>query len=189
MWEVTMLEMEAIWQAITQQQNYRVLLEAMSRPGSRQALHGVTESSGAAVAVLATLLDGSVSLSDPQGLLSETDCTLLQTVQAGPEQADYLLCRGQQAPGFEPKLGSLPSPECSATLVVEVASLNDGDLHLNLSGPGIRAKRECAIAGLDPDWLARREEWVGGFPLGVDLILVDREQVMALPRTTRVEVR
>ncbi|MGD8910591.1 MAG: phosphonate C-P lyase system protein PhnH [Chromatiales bacterium] len=184
-----MLDLEPIWQAETQQQNYRVLLEAMSRPGSRQALHGVTESSGATLAVLATLLDGSVSLSDLQGLLSEADRTLLQSVQADPEQADYLLCCGHQAPTFEPKLGSLPSPECSATLVVEVTSLNGGELHLNLSGPGIRERRECAVAGLDPDWLARRQSWVCGFPLGVDLILVDREQVMALPRTTRVEVR
>jgi alpha-D-ribose 1-methylphosphonate 5-triphosphate synthase subunit PhnH len=183
-----MLELEAIWQAETQQQNYRVLLEAMSRPGSRQALQGVNESSRTVVAVLATLLDGSVSLSDPQGLLSEADRTMLQTTQAGPEQADYLLCSGQQAPGFEPKLGTLPSPECSATLVVEVTSLSDGDLRLNLSGPGIREKRACAITGLDPDWLARREAWVCGFPLGVDLILVDKHQVMALPRTTRVEV-
>jgi alpha-D-ribose 1-methylphosphonate 5-triphosphate synthase subunit PhnH len=183
-----MFEMEAIWQPETQQQNYRALLEAMSRPGSRQSLYGVTESSGAAVAVLATLLDGSVSLSDPQGMLSETDRTLLQTAQAGPEQADYLLCSGQQAPAFEPKLGSLTSPERSATLVVEVTSLNAGELHLNLSGPGIREQRACAVAGLDPDWLARREAWVCGFPLGVDLILVDKEQVMALPRTTRVEV-
>jgi alpha-D-ribose 1-methylphosphonate 5-triphosphate synthase subunit PhnH len=189
MWEGMMLKMDPIWQAETQQQNYRALLEAMSRPGSRQALHGVNESSSASLAVLAALIDGSVSLSDPQGLLKNSERTLLQTALTEPEQADYLLCCGQQSPSFEPKLGTLPSPETSATLVVEISSVSDGELRFKLSGPGIQAQRECAVAGLNPDWLARREEWVCGFPLGVDLILVDKDQVVALPRTTRVEVR
>jgi alpha-D-ribose 1-methylphosphonate 5-triphosphate synthase subunit PhnH len=183
-----MLDLQPIWQAETQQQNYRVLLQAMSRPGSRQALHGVTESSDAAVAVLATLLDGSVSLSDPHGLLSEAENSLLQAGQVDPGEADYLLCCGQQAPTFEPKLGTLPSPEYSATLVIKVSSLSNGELRLNLSGPGIHEQRACAITGLDADWLVRRQSWVCGFPLGVDLILVDKDQVMALPRTTQVEV-
>jgi alpha-D-ribose 1-methylphosphonate 5-triphosphate synthase subunit PhnH len=155
-----MLELQAIWQADIQQQNYRALLEAMSRPGRRQTLYGLSDTSAAVVAVLATLLDGSVSLSDPQGLLSETDRKLLQTLEAEPEQADYLLLRGQQAPAYEPKLGSLSSPECSTTLVLEVRSLDAGEVHMKLSGPGIKGKQECAIDGLDADWLERRQEWV-----------------------------
>jgi alpha-D-ribose 1-methylphosphonate 5-triphosphate synthase subunit PhnH len=184
-----MLEVAPIWQPDTQQQNYRVLLEAMARPGSVQTLQGMDENPAGAAAVLATLLDASVTLCDCDGLLSDSDLSLLQTGLAEPEQADYLLCAGQQVPGFEPKLGTLPSPEQSATLLIRVAALEEGDLRLALSGPGIKGEVECAIAGLDPQWLARREDWVCGFPLGVDLILVDEKGVMALPRTTRVEVR
>jgi alpha-D-ribose 1-methylphosphonate 5-triphosphate synthase subunit PhnH len=188
-WEKTMLKVAPIWQPDTQQQNFRVLLDAMARPGSLQTLQGLDKINGAAEAVLATLLDGSVTLSDPQSLLSEAAHALLQTVQAEPEHADYLLCSGQLPPTFEPKLGTLPSPEQSATLVIQVAALDDGALRLKLRGPGIENYRECSIGGLNPIWLTRREEWVCGFPLGVDLILVDAEKVMALPRTTRVEVR
>jgi alpha-D-ribose 1-methylphosphonate 5-triphosphate synthase subunit PhnH len=183
-----MLEVAAIWQPDTQQQNYRVLLEAMARPGSVQTLQGLDESPGALVAVLATLLDASVSLCDSDGLLSDNDRSLLQTGQAEPEQADYLLCSGQREPRFEPKLGTLPSPEQSATLLIRVAALDAGDLRLVLNGPGIKGGRKCSIGGLNPRWLARREDWVCGFPLGVDMILVDEKRVLALPRTTRVEV-
>jgi alpha-D-ribose 1-methylphosphonate 5-triphosphate synthase subunit PhnH len=189
MWEGAMLEVAPIWQPDIQQQNYRVLLEAMARPGSVQTLLGLDENPTAEVAVLATLLDASVTLCDCDGLLSDSDLSLLQTGLADPEQADYLLCSGRRVPGFEPKLGTLPSPEQSATLLIRVTALDKGELRLDLAGPGIKGGQECSVAGLDPQWLARREDWVCGFPLGVDLILVDEKQVLALPRTTRVEVR
>jgi alpha-D-ribose 1-methylphosphonate 5-triphosphate synthase subunit PhnH len=188
MWETTMLELAPIWQPDIQQQNYRGLLEVMSRPGTLSTLRGVDEMWSSCMAVLATLLDGSVTLGDPHDLLTERDWLMLQTQSVEPEQADYLLCAGHQAPWFQPKLGTLPSPEHSATLVVAVERLVDGALSLDLSGPGIDGHRVCQLSGLDEAWLVQRESWICGFPLGVDLILVDEEQVMALPRTTRVEV-
>jgi alpha-D-ribose 1-methylphosphonate 5-triphosphate synthase subunit PhnH len=183
-----MLELTPIWQADTQQQNYRKLLEAMSRPGSVERLQGLDDLSGASMAVLATLLDGSVSLADPHDLLQASDWPLLQTERVAAEAADYLLCDGSRPPGFQPKLGTLPSPEASATLVLVVESLVSGDLGLSLTGPGIDGRRSCQLTGLDNAWLEAREQWVCGFPLGIDLILVDRTHVMAIPRTTRVEV-
>jgi alpha-D-ribose 1-methylphosphonate 5-triphosphate synthase subunit PhnH len=188
MWEMKMLELAPIWQADTQQQNYRKLLEAMSRPGSVHALQGLDTASNAYIAVLATLLDGSVTLADPHDLLQTSDWPLLQTERVDAETADYLLCDGTRSPGFLPKLGTLPSPEASATLVLAVESLTSGDLGLTLTGPGINGQSSCQLTGLDSTWLVEREQWICGFPLGVDLILVDRTQVMAIPRTTRVEV-
>ncbi|HCW91511.1 MAG TPA: carbon-phosphorus lyase subunit PhnH, partial [Marinobacter sp.] len=40
--------------------------------------------------------------------------------------------------------------------------------------------------GLTSQWLAERARWNRNFPMGVDLILVDDTQVVALPRTTRI---
>jgi alpha-D-ribose 1-methylphosphonate 5-triphosphate synthase subunit PhnH len=183
-----MLELAPVWQAQIQQQNYRLLLEAMSRPGTLHSIVGLDETSNTQLAVLAALLDSSVCFSDSDQLLEAADIALLQSIQTTPEAADYLLCSGSRAPSFEPRLGSLASPEQSATLVVRVTDLEAGDLQLDLRGPGIKENQVCNIQGLDPDWLQKRKAWVCGFPLGVDMILLDQQQMMALPRTTRVEV-
>lgn len=183
-----MIDVAPIWRPETQQLNYRVLLDAMARPGRVYGLHGTDQTHSAALATLATLLDGEVSLSDPMTLLRDTDWPMLQANSAAPDVADYVLCAGQPSPDFEPKLGSLPSPEMSATLVLVVDSLDGGDLHLTLRGPGIQGELELRTAGLNPDWIDRREDWVDAFPLGVDLVLTDATRVTALPRTTKLEM-
>ncbi|MES9947224.1 MAG: phosphonate C-P lyase system protein PhnH [Candidatus Thiodiazotropha sp.] len=183
-----MLEVAAIWTPNTQQQNYRALLEAMSRPGKVNVIMQETRDQ-TYTAILATLLDAEVSLADPDGLLDETTWPMLQANSAKPQEADYVLCSGDRPPSFQPKLGSLPSPEQSATLIIKVDSLSQGEMNLLLSGPGVDGTTRCAITGLDPDWFIKRVSWVSAFPLGVDLLLVDDTSVLALPRTTKVEVR
>lgn len=183
-----MLTFDPIWLPETQQTYFRILLEAMSRPGSTQALSITPKASPTALAVLATLLDGAVSLADPHGLLGEQDWAMLQTQHKPAVEAEYLICKGAIAPDFTPLLGTLQSPEQSATIVLMVESLSQGDSRLKLSGAGINGTRECSLQGLHPEWLSSREEWVCSFPLGVDLILVDEKEVMAIPRTSKVEV-
>lgn len=183
-----MLEVAAIWTPNIQQQNYRALLDAISCPGKVKSMIHETEDQ-AYTAILATLLDGEVSLADPDALLDEETWPMLQADNTRPQEADYVLCSGVKSPCFQPKLGSLTSPEQSATLIVKVDSLSNGDMELFLSGPGVDGTTCCAITGLAPDWLTKRESWVCAFPLGVDLLLVDDSTVLALPRTTKVEVR
>jgi alpha-D-ribose 1-methylphosphonate 5-triphosphate synthase subunit PhnH len=183
-----MLEVAAIWTPNIQQQTYRGLLEAMSRPGKVSVILQETKDQ-AYRAILATLLDTEVSLADPDGLLDEETWHMLQANSDEPQAADYVLCSGGKPPSFQPKLGSLPSPEQSATLIVKVDFLIEGEMNLFLSGPGMDGTTRCAITGLDPDWFSKRESWVSAFPLGVDLLLVDDTSVLALPRTTKVEVR
>jgi alpha-D-ribose 1-methylphosphonate 5-triphosphate synthase subunit PhnH len=185
---MAMLEVAAIWTPNAQQQNYRALLEAMSRPGKVKAILQETKDQ-AYTAILATLLDAEVSLADPDGLLDEETWPMLQASNAKPQEADYILCNGGKPPYFQPKLGSLPSPEESATIIIKVDSLSEGEMSLLLSGPGVDGTTRCSITGLDPDWICKREGWVAAFPLGVDLLLVDDTSVLALPRTTRVELR
>ncbi|WP_201265566.1 phosphonate C-P lyase system protein PhnH [Mariprofundus sp. EBB-1] len=182
------MKIDAIWQPDKQQQMFRVLLEAMSRPGSIQSLPAALQSSMADKALLATLLDGEVSMCDRHALLTTSDWPLLQARQADAEQADYILCDGAQAPDFEPRLGTLSCPDESATLIIKVRSLYGGDMGLKLEGPGIEASTRVVIDGLHPDWLKTRQDWVCSFPLGVDCLFVDESHVIGLPRTTIVEV-
>jgi alpha-D-ribose 1-methylphosphonate 5-triphosphate synthase subunit PhnH len=184
-----MLKLDPIWQPDSQQRNFRLLLEAMARPGKFQYLTSSSQDGPGVLAVLATLLDAEVSLADPHGLLRNDDWPMLQATTASEDQADYIVCDGNQIPGFAPKLGTLPSPEQSATLIVAVDALGKGETELQLTGPGINGTETLLIEGLNKELLAKREDWVCAFPLGVDFIFVDGERIAALPRTTRVEVR
>ena len=187
-----MLKLDPIWQPEAQQLHFRLLLEAMSRPGRCQRLPVIPEDGPLALSVLASLLDAAVSLADPHGLLREQDWPMLLAQHATAEQADFILCDASRVPDFMPRLGSLPKPEQSATLILVLAELgtelDKADLLLKLSGPGIARHETLGVSGLAKEWIDRREDWVSAFPLGVDMILLDAVCIAALPRTTRVEL-
>ena len=190
-----MINIASIWLPARQQQNYRAVLDAMSRPGHCKKLYfeggDLDRENKAFTALLASLLDKAVTFADPHALIHEDELTLLQTQLIEPEQADFIVCKGSEIPAFQPKLGTLPSPELSATIVISVTNIDEssqGNLKLCLSGPGVNNFTQCAITGLNRQWLNAREEWVSRFPLGVDILLVDDTSVMALPRTTTVEI-
>ena len=82
--------------------------------------------------------------------------------------------------------GSAVAPETSATLIVQVSGLSGGRM-LRLTGAGIAEER--MIAPQLPECLIHElTERPHPFPLGVDLILTCGERLLAIPRTTQVEV-
>lgn len=182
------MKTESIWRADVQQRVFRELLEAFSRPGDIREIGDCADGAVAQRAVLATLMDGEVTLADPHGRIAPADWPLLQAKPCASEHARYVAADGNRAPDFVPALGSLESPEFGATLLIEVGNLGQGDTSLELTGPGIDGQRQLRLAGLHPDWLTRRADWVSSFPLGVDLLLTDARHIVALPRTTRISV-
>ncbi|MGL5698852.1 MAG: phosphonate C-P lyase system protein PhnH, partial [Kluyvera sp.] len=82
--------------------------------------------------------------------------------------------------------GSAVTPESGATLIVQVASLSGGRM-LRLTGAGIAEER--MIAPQLPECIIHElTERPHPFPLGIDLILTCGERLLAIPRTTHVEV-
>lgn len=82
--------------------------------------------------------------------------------------------------------GSAVAPETSATLIVQIAGLSGGRM-LRLTGAGIAEER--MIAPQLPECLIHElTERPHPFPLGIDLILTCGERLLAIPRTTHVEV-
>ncbi|MBL2824467.1 carbon-phosphorus lyase subunit PhnH, partial [Klebsiella pneumoniae] len=72
------------------------------------------------------------------------------------------------------------------TLIVQLASLSGGRM-LRLTGAGIAEER--MIAPQLPDCIIDElTERPHPFPLGIDLILTCGERLLAIPRTTHVEV-
>lgn len=183
-----MLELASIWTPLVQQQNYRALLDAISRPGRSQKITFNPDETDATTAILATLLDGEVSLSDPDNRIDPDDWPLLQARCAEPEDADFIVCAGAIPACFEPKLGTLASPEQSATLLLQVESFTADTASIRAQGPGIETTAELSVCGLNHSWLSARQTWISAFPLGVDIFLVAQDQVLALPRTTQLEV-
>ncbi|MEJ5269668.1 MAG: phosphonate C-P lyase system protein PhnH [Hydrogenophilus sp.] len=183
-----MTKAESIWHPDTQQRVFRELVEAFSRPGDIRDLSAWIDGAGALRAVLATLMDGEVTLADPHEQVAPADWPLLQAKRATTEQARYVTADGCRAPDFLPALGSLESPEFGATVLIQVDRLGRGEMALELSGPGIDGQRKLGLGGLHPDWLRRRAEWVAHFPLGVDLLLLDAHRIVALPRTTHIHL-
>ncbi|MDA3806415.1 MAG: phosphonate C-P lyase system protein PhnH [Thiomicrorhabdus sp.] len=179
-----------IWLADTQQALFKSLMQVLSRPGRLDNWAEWLENSPAYLAVLATLLDGEVSLADVSGLLTESNWPLLQAHKSAVEQANYILCDATKAPTFLPKLGTLSSPDFAATLILKVSSLDkmQGNIRLKLTGPGVNGETEICVSGIDQAWLDQRNEWCSAFPLGIDCILVDDTQILGLPRTTKVEI-
>jgi len=183
-----MLAIDPIWQPEAQQATFRLLLDAMSYPGKCLKLNVVPRDGLVALTVLSTLLDTEVSLADPHNLLKAEDWLMLQTKSVHQDNANYILCDASQLPDFTPKPGILKSPEQSATLLLVVDKLGEGDLQLNLTGSGIKDHQSLDVTGLNRKWLYIRNEWNCSFPLGVDFILIDNTQIVALPRTTKVEI-
>ena len=167
------------WTAQRQQSVFRKLMRAFSYPGRIETLEGAN----APTQALATLVDSEVTLADPNNLIDALTRQRLQTRMAATERAHFIVADGGVPPVFEPSLGTLESPEQGATILLQVTALGEGSAW-QLVGPGIAASQSLAIAGLDPAWIERRRCWNEGFPLGVDLILIDRSRVVALSRTT-----
>lgn len=178
------------WTPRSQQQIYRKLLLGMSRPGSLQEIGHLCSGHEPWLGILATLCDSVTSLSDPQELISDRDRSFLQAAPATVNRADFVLMRGDVPPPqeFAPNLGSLLSPESGATLILAGNNLSEGPLEISLTGPGIERVARASLSGFHADWLRRRELWDRHYPRGVDLLLTDLKQVMALPRTSRLRI-
>ncbi len=179
------------------QQNFRLILKALSEPGVPVRLTGTLgwgRLGAAATAVLLTLADGetpvwlSPELADGAAVDNvrfHTGAPLADSLAA----AAFVVC-GQEigeAQLLEVPCGTEISPERGATLVLQVDHLDRGTT-LHLSGPGIETRRDIAPslpAAVREYLLARTRR----FPLGIDFLLVCADGLLALPRTTIVEER
>lgn len=178
------------------QQAFRLILKALSEPGHIVTLSGSPawdELNAASTAALLTLADQETPIQLSPALESEQVLTNIRFHSGAPlanraEEVCFGLFDAQlQAADLQAlPHGSEISPEFSATVVVQLAGLEQGTA-LRLTGPGIEHQRTIAPQ-LPPallDYLLNRPQ---RFPLGLDFLLTCGERLLALPRTTHVEV-
>lgn len=182
------------------QQVFRVVLDAVARPGriqalSSEALAGLDDAGlGAArAAVLLALLDAETTVwldrplheaGAPAHLRFHTGVRIVQT----PDHAAFAVIDAHRTPaGLWRSLqaGTDMTPQDGATLVVEVVSFARGRT-LSLRGPGIESSQRLRVEGLEPPFWEARAELEREFPRGVELILTCGERLAAVPRTSRI---
>lgn len=105
-----------------------------------------------------------------------------------PAEAAYAVIDGTAGtPAFaEFAQGTAEYPDRSATLILQVENLTEGE-GVGLSGPGIDGMRKLSVTGIDPAFWQALEHNRGGFPTGVDVVLVAKRRIACLPRTTKAE--
>ena len=103
------------------------------------------------------------------------------------DAAFALLARGDDCPPLDTaRLDDPERPDISTTLIVECDALSGGRA-LRATGPGIKGEIVISPQGFPDRLWAERNALRSLLPLGVDLFLTAGSQIMALPRTTRIE--
>jgi len=180
------------------QRVFRSVLDAMSHPGKIITIDDLDDApaplSKATAAICLSLVDFETPLWADSEIASNGEAMNYLRFHCGcPVTVDPMVARTglisdanalSSFDCFNP--GTDERPELSTTLIVQVADLSD-EGSLSLSGPGIQSTRTLCVEGLAPAfWTAMRAN-NALFPRGIDLILSAGENIVCLPRTTKVE--
>jgi alpha-D-ribose 1-methylphosphonate 5-triphosphate synthase subunit PhnH len=177
------------------QRTFRELLQAMARPAAPRALPVLPPApapvTSEAMAILLTLCDATTSV-----WLQQPNEEVIRHLRfhAGlkladePRHADFALITD---PLSMPSLdvfarGDVRYPDRSASLIVQVAGFDPSAESRRFAGPGIQNTTTLAIDGLPADFWQQRTALAAQLPLGIDLYVVAAQQVVGLPRTTRL---
>jgi alpha-D-ribose 1-methylphosphonate 5-triphosphate synthase subunit PhnH len=176
------------------QATFRRLLDAMARPGTVVVLDAPPAPAPlapAAGAIALTLCDADTAvwldpaLTTPEvtaWLRFHTGCRIVEA----PEDASFAFAAEPTALPFDRlSTGSDEFPDRSATVVVQLAGLDEG-VSLRLTGPGIAAAATLRASGLPTGFVAWWRRNRAAYPRGVDVVLVTGASLAALPRSTSV---
>ncbi|MFJ5317458.1 phosphonate C-P lyase system protein PhnH [Pectobacterium versatile] len=173
---------------------FRRILKAVSEPGITVTLplqQGWGRLSPASTAVMLTLVDRDTPLWLDDALNDETTRSNLRfhtgAILTRDESAAFALLHVSSSIALSRfSAGDVMSPEKSTTVIIDVISLTGGT-PLRLSGPGLETSR-FVDPQLSPDMLRYLCHRPDPFPQGIDLMFTCADALMALPRTTHVEV-
>jgi alpha-D-ribose 1-methylphosphonate 5-triphosphate synthase subunit PhnH len=182
--------------AAREQQTFRVLLEAMARPGSinRLPLHTAGGDYASAISVIEALVDHEVTFAVEPPASDLIEVILRQTGgrRASPGEAEYVLTNSVELSRVlgEVMAGNIEQPDKGATVACLVAHLGveaGAGEPLAISGPGIDGRLVFWAEGFGADPRQVFAERNADPPLGVDLILLTSDgAVTCLPRYTRL---
>lgn len=83
--------------------------------------------------------------------------------------------------------GELEYPDRSTTLIIQVDTIDIG-AGVQLTGPGINGDMRLTVSGLHSDFWHAMQWNNRRFPLGFDVILATKTEIVSLPRSVQVGV-
>lgn len=182
-------------------ENYRQIVNALSYPGEIYSLnlkevdnpfYGKIDSS--VLIMVMMLLDNEVTyhvvgnesketseIIRKMTFAKEVDVSIADfIVILNPKDVDHLEEIFKTA-----KKGDLVDPQNSAMIVLNNSEMEMGKT-FNIEGPGIKDHKKIHLGNIGKV-MAYRNKRVDEFPMGVDLLLINNDQLMALPRTTIIK--
>jgi len=179
------------------QQAFRILLDAMSRPGRIASLKqepgrpaGLAPALAAALLTLCDL-DTPVWLGPGFSTPEMRDWLRFHTgapLATAPAQAAVALLSCENEIVLEDfSFGTDEAPERGATLLVQVPALT-GAAAITWRGPGIRDAQSMPSCGLPATFWRQRVRLGSAFPRGLDIYLACGGDIVVLPRSTAVSI-
>jgi alpha-D-ribose 1-methylphosphonate 5-triphosphate synthase subunit PhnH len=171
------------------QATFRVVLEAMARPGRLcSAGGGLTPPPPlhpATAAVLLTLVDAETSFHAVPEFAAVAEWIAFHCGPAPADRgiAEFVLTASADFAALN--TGTDEAPEIAATVILQLPALGSGRRY-RLAGPGLAAPTDFAASGLGENFV---ERWAANhalFPRGIDLILCSGTALAALPRSVAV---
>jgi alpha-D-ribose 1-methylphosphonate 5-triphosphate synthase subunit PhnH len=180
---------------------FRQVLKALSEPGVKVCLDkhpGFKPLNPAASQIIMSLCDQhtgvylSSELSDsPQTGRAHAWHNLAfhnGIVSCPIEQADFAVVNSHEAIDFNRlKAGTDSNPELSITLVIQTTDLTRGP-RFRLTGPGVKTPREIYLGELSDNITNYLVHPCHSYPLGIDLMFCHQHSLIAISRTTQLEL-
>jgi alpha-D-ribose 1-methylphosphonate 5-triphosphate synthase subunit PhnH len=158
---------------------FEALMWALSRPGDIRTL---PEAGFGAIAE--TLVDLECSAYADTPAMRERIVASGAKLAADIRSADHVFLSSLDGAEIaEINCGTALYPDDGATLI---ASVVHSGQRVRLTGPGIKDTTEIALAVSPGFWALR--EMLCLYPEGFDIFFVDGDQVVGIPRSTKVEV-
>lgn len=185
---------------LSAQSTFRSVMEAMARPGTvRRIVPGAGAPAPmmpATAAMALTLFDHDTPLWLDAPLREAADVAkwlkfhTSAPIVTDPSVAAFALAAdGEALPALERfALGTSDYPDRSTTLILQVGALGAGEA-FELRGPGIDGTATVRATLSPADLFDRLRINAALFPRGIDVVLVAGDELVALPRTTRLAGR
>ncbi|MEZ5741463.1 MAG: phosphonate C-P lyase system protein PhnH [Burkholderiaceae bacterium] len=183
------------------QRAFRALLDAMANPGRRHTITppgfvGPADLPTSMACLLQCLADPQTSVwLSPRWRQAEAITGFVRfhcgcPFAGQPGDAELALMPATELDGqslARLNAGTDLLPHIGTTLIIACSSLTAGT-RLRLRGPGIADQVTIGVTGPPVTFWTTRLQMQDDFPRGIDLVLCADDQVLALPRTTRLEI-